>query len=69
LDASSFEKVEVLNELFHRVTPVCSTLKSVDGLGAVDTRKRPDFWGQILTLHTGRGSQSCSSSEAHIVAL
>jgi hypothetical protein len=31
---------------------VRSTLKSVDGLGAVDTRKRPDFWGQILTLYT-----------------
>jgi hypothetical protein len=37
LDASSFEKV--LNELFHQVIPVRSTLKSVDGLGAVDTRK------------------------------
>jgi hypothetical protein len=44
----------VLDELLHRVTPVRSTLKSVDGLGAVDSRKRPDFWGQILTLHTGR---------------
>jgi hypothetical protein len=32
------EKVPVLNELFHRVTPV-RFLKSVDGLGAVDTRK------------------------------
>jgi hypothetical protein len=24
----------------------------VDGLGAADTRKRPDFWGQILALRT-----------------
>jgi hypothetical protein len=31
---------------------VRSTLKSGDGLGAVDSRKRPDFWGQVLTLHT-----------------
>jgi hypothetical protein len=50
LDASSFEKVSVLNELFRRLTPVRSTLRSVDGLGAVDTQKRPDFWCQILTL-------------------
>jgi hypothetical protein len=50
LDASSFEKVQVLNELFHRATPVRSTLKSVDGLGAVDTRKRPDFWGQYMFM-------------------
>jgi hypothetical protein len=49
LDESSFEKVE---ELFHRVTPVRSALKSADGLGAVDSRKRPDFWGQVITLHT-----------------
>jgi hypothetical protein len=35
LDAWSFEKVLVLDELFHRVTPVRSTLKSVDGLGAL----------------------------------
>jgi hypothetical protein len=42
----------VLNELFHRDTPVRSTLQSVVGLGAVDTRKGPAFWGQILTLHT-----------------
>jgi hypothetical protein len=27
---------------------VRSTLKRLDGLGAVDNRKRPDFWGQIL---------------------
>jgi hypothetical protein len=47
-----FKQVYVLNKLFHLVTPVRLTLKSVDGLGAVDTRKRPDFWGQILTLHT-----------------
>jgi hypothetical protein len=52
LQCIEFRKVQVLNELFHRVTPVRSTLKSVDDLGAVDTRKRQDFWGQILTLHT-----------------
>jgi hypothetical protein len=45
-------KKYVLNELFHRVTPARSTLKSVVGLGAVGPQKRPDFWGQILTLHT-----------------
>jgi hypothetical protein len=33
----------MLYELFHRVTPVRSSLKSVDGLGAMDTRKRPDL--------------------------
>jgi hypothetical protein len=33
------KKVAVLNEPFHRVAPVRSTIKSVDGLGAVDTRK------------------------------
>jgi hypothetical protein len=44
---------------------VRSTL-SVDGLGAVDTRKRPEFWGQILTLNTacwlsvGSVAQVCS---------
>jgi hypothetical protein len=54
LDASSFEKVQMLHELFYGATPVHSTLKSVDGLGAVDTRKRPDVWGRILTLHTER---------------
>jgi hypothetical protein len=25
----------------------------MNGLGAIDTRKRPSFWGQILTLHPG----------------
>jgi hypothetical protein len=43
LDASSFGNVLVHNEFFHRVAPVRLTLKSVDGLGAVDVRKRPDF--------------------------
>jgi hypothetical protein len=47
LDASSFENVFVLNELFHQVTPVLSSLKSVDDLGAGGSRKRPYFWGQI----------------------
>jgi hypothetical protein len=47
-------KQQVLNENFHRAAPVRSTLKSVVGLGAVDTHKRPDFWGQTLTLHTDR---------------
>jgi hypothetical protein len=58
LDASSFEKV--LNALFHRVTPVRSTLKSVDGLCGVDTRK-----DQILTLHTGRLCFSQKPAELH----
>jgi hypothetical protein len=40
---------KVLKELSIEL-PQCSTLESVDGLGAVDNRKRPDFWGKILTL-------------------
>jgi hypothetical protein len=52
LDASRFQEIQVLNEIFHQLAPVRSTLKSVDGLGAVDTQKRPDLWIQILTLHT-----------------
>jgi hypothetical protein len=63
LDASKCEKVLVLNERFHRVTPVPSSLKSVDGLGAVGTRKRSDFWGQILELHTVRVQQAISSKQ------
>jgi hypothetical protein len=40
-----------------------STLKSVDGLGAVHTRKRPDFWCQILT-YSRLGKQKCNSKTA-----
>jgi hypothetical protein len=63
-------KKYVLNELFHGMTPVRSTLKSVDGFGAVDSRNRPDFWGQILTLHAileSISKQSCRHFRFKIV--
>jgi hypothetical protein len=40
----------------------------VDGLGAVDTPKRPDFWGQIFTKHSVRDKKA-SREEIHEVVI